>query len=277
MKVIKKVLSILGQSVLMLYTISLIFPFIWMLVNSFKTNQEFYANIWSVPKNFEFSNYLTALTEHGLGKYFFNSIYITFVGTFLTVFFSACAAYVVAKFKFWGRNIIFFLAVSTFLIPSVSSLPTLYKLMIDTGLYNSHIGLLVLYSSGLGMNFIILYGFFKGVSWTYAEAAKIDGANNYQIFFNIMIPLIKPGIFAVSLVSGINIWNDYFAPYMFLQDKSKYTISVGLYHLVQVQQYASDWTVLFAALTIATIPVMIVYLIMQDKLIDSFTSGGIKG
>jgi ABC-type glycerol-3-phosphate transport system permease component len=277
MKAAKKVLYIIRQSILMLYAISLIFPFVWMFINSLKTNQEFYADIWSIPKVFDISNYVIAMTEHGLGKFFLNSIFVTFFGTILTVFFSACAAYVVARFKFWGRNVIFFLAVSTFLIPAVSSLPTLYKLMIDTGLFNSHIGLIVIYSSGLGMNFIILYGFFRGVPWTYAEAAYIDGANNYQIFTKFMIPLIKPGIFAVTLISGINIWNDYFAPYMFLQDKSKYTVAVGLHHLVQVQQYASDWTVLFAALTIATIPVMLVYLILHEKLIDSFSSVGLKG
>ncbi|MFD0715722.1 carbohydrate ABC transporter permease [Paenibacillus sp. GCM10027626] len=268
---------IFAQIAFMVYALSIIYPFIWMFINSFKSGPEFYQNIWSLPQQWGWSNYSKAWNDTGLGTYFLNSVFITGVGTILAVLSAATSSYVVAKYKFPGGNLIFFFAVSTFLIPSVGTLAALYKLMINLSLFNSHIGLLVLYSAGLGMNFIILYGFFKGVSWEYAEAAHIDGANDWQIFFKIMLPMAKPGIAAVGLVTMINIWNDYFLPYIFLQDRKLFTVSVGLYDLVLKQQYAADWTTLFAALTMATIPILVVYFLLQDRLISGLTTGGLKG
>ncbi|MCQ6562018.1 carbohydrate ABC transporter permease [Paenibacillus mendelii] len=265
------------QLAFLIYAISIIYPFVWMFINSLKTGPEFYQNIWSLPQEWRWSNYGKAWSESGLGTYFINSLYLTGAGTALAVLFAAAPAYAVAKFKFFGSAVIFFLAVSTFFIPSVGSLAALYKLMIDLHLFNSHLGLLVLYSGGLGMNFIILYGFFKGISWEYAEAAYMDGANDWQVFFRIMLPLAKPGLTAVGLVTMIGIWNDYFMPYLFLQDSKLFTISVGLYDMVLKQQYAADWTTLFAALTLSTIPILIVYLWLQDRLISGFTTGGLKG
>nr|WP_286672509.1 carbohydrate ABC transporter permease [Cohnella hashimotonis] len=187
------------------------------------------------------------------------------------------AAYTVAKYKFTGKNVVYFFAISSFLIPQVGSLAALYKLMLDLHLYNSHIGLLILYSGGLSMNFIILHGFYRGVSWEYGEAAFIDGASHWQIFFRIMLPLSGPSIAAVSLVTMVSVWNDYFLPFMFLQDDRLYTISVGLYDMMLKQQYAADWTTLFAALTLSVLPILFVFILFQNKLVSGFTTGGLKG
>jgi len=272
----KGILSVI-HLLLIVYALSIIFPFIWLAVNSLKTNQEFYFDIWKIPDQLHWSNYADALHKNQLGKYFFNSIYVTVAGTAAALIFSAMAAYTVAKFSFRGRSIIFFFAVSTYLIPTAASIAALYRLMVDFQVINTHIGLIILYSSGLGFNFIILYGFFKGISWEYAEAAYLDGAGDWSIFFRIMLPLAKPGLAAVGLVTLINIWNDYFLPYLFLRDQKLYTVSVGLQNMVLRQQYAADWTTLFAALILATLPVLITYLFMQKQLISGFTTGGLKG
>jgi len=261
----------------MLYAISIIFPFIWLTINSFKTNPEFYWNIWTFPEHMQWVNYTNAWQTNQLGQYFFNSIFVTSVGTISAVMFSAMAAYTVAKFSFRGRSLLFFFAVSTYLIPTAASLAALYRFMVDFQLINTHIGLLIIYSSGLGFNFIILYGFFRGISWEYAEAAYLDGAGDWSIFFRIMLPLAKPGLAAVGLVTVINIWNDYFLPYLFLRDQKLFTVSVGLQNMVLRQQYAADWTTLFAALILATLPILIVYLFLQKQLISGFTTGGLKG
>jgi ABC-type glycerol-3-phosphate transport system permease component len=270
--------SFIIQVIFFLFAASIIYPFLWMIMNSFKSNAEFFQSVWAFPKHLLWSNYTRAWNEAGLGTYFFNSLYLTAVGTFLTVLSSATSSYVVARFNFVGKNIVFFFAISSFLIPSIGSLAALYKFMINMHLYNSHLGLLVLYSGGLGFGFIILYGFFKTISWEYAEAAYIDGANDWQIFYKIMIPFAKPGISAIGLISSIGIWNDYFTPYIFLQDHELYTVSIGLYFLNLKQGYQADWVTLYAALTLATLPVFVVYMIFQDKLISGFTtSGGLKG
>ncbi len=269
--------ALLLQIALFTYAATILYPFLWMAINAFKSNPEFYANVWSWPEKLLWSNYAKAWQESGLGTYFFNSLFITAGGTFLAVMFSAMSSYTVAKYKFTGRGAIFFFAVSSFLIPQIGSLAALYKLMIDLHLFNSHIGLLILYSGGLSMNFIILYGFYRGISWEYAEAAFIDGASHWQIFFRIMLPLSGPSIAAVSLVTMVSIWNDYFLPFMFLQDAKLYTISVGLYDMTVKQQYAANWTTLFAALTLSVIPILLVFILFQNKLVSGFTTGGLKG
>lgn len=272
-----KISHIIIQVIFILLTVSLVFPFLWLILNSLKTNVEFYANIWSFPKVPQFKNYIKACTQMGLGKYFLNSIVVTVLGTCASVLSAAMPAYVVAKFKFRGRNFVYNLAVLGMVIPSICSFGSLYKLMIQTHLINSHLGLIVYYSGGLGMGFVILYSFFKSISWSYAEAAYIDGASDWHVFTRIMLPLAKPGLAALALVNGINIWNDYFAPSMFLHNEELYTVSVGLQKMVVKQSYSADWTTLFAALITAAVPILIIYAIFHEKIIDGFSTGGLKG
>lgn len=265
------------QIVFILLTISLVFPFLWLILNSFKTNVEFYKDIWAFPEVPQIQNYVKAWTEVGLSKYFLNSVIVTLLGTCASVLSAAMPAYVVAKFRFRGRNFVYSLAVLGMVIPSICSFGSLYKLMIQTNLINSHLGLIVYYSGGLGMGFVILYGFFKSISWSYAEAAYIDGASDWCVFTKIMLPLARPGLAALALVNGINIWNDYFAPSMFLHNEELYTVSVGLQKMVVKQSYSADWTTLFAALIMAAIPILIIYVIFHEKIIDGFSTGGLKG
>ena len=265
------------QIVFIVLTISLVFPFLWLVLNSFKTNIEFYKDIWAFPEIPQIQNYVKAWTEVGLSKYFLNSVVVTLLGTGASVLSAAMPAYVVAKFKFRGRNFVYNLAVLGMVIPGICSFGSLYKLMIQTNLINSHLGLIIYYSGGLGMGFVILYGFFKSISWSYAEAAYIDGASDWYVFTKIMLPLARPGLAALALVNGINIWNDYFAPSMFLHNEELYTVSVGLQKMVVKQSYSADWTTLFAALIMAAIPILIIYVIFHEKIIDGFSTGGLKG
>ena len=265
------------QIVFILLTISLVFPFLWLVLNSFKTNIEFYKDIWAFPEIPQIQNYVKAWTEVGLSKYFLNSVVVTLLGTGASVLSAAMPAYVVAKFKFRGRNFVYNLAVLGMVIPGICSFGSLYKLMIQTNLINSHLGLIIYYSGGLGMGFVILYGFFKSISLSYAEAAYIDGASDWYVFTKIMLPLARPGLAALALVNGINIWNDYFAPSMFLHNEELYTVSVGLQKMVVKQSYSADWTTLFAALIMAAITILIIYVIFHEKIIVGFSTGGLKG
>lgn len=267
------------SAVFFLYALSLIFPFVWTLYNSFKDNREFFAEggVWNLPRLWKYENYINVWKEYDLLIYFWNSIKITAIGTFLSVLNSSTAAYVVAKYSFRGQRLIYTTVISVMLIPGIGSLSALYRFMNQTGLYNTHIGLLLLYAGGLGMGFLILYGFFQGVSWSYAEAAFVDGATDWQVFVHVMLPQAKPAIGAVSIIQGIAIWNDYFNPYMFLQDKTKYTLSVGLRQIVLEQSYAADWPKMFAAMIIATVPILILYAATQNTLIENTVAGGLKG
>ncbi len=274
----KLILSIFGV-IFLLYAMSLIFPFLWTLYNSLKDNREFFAigGVWALPKSWKIENYVNVWKEYDLLIYFYNSVKITFFGTALSVFMSAMAGYVVSKYEFKGRNFIYATAIAVMLIPGIGSLGALYKLMNQTGLYNTHTGVVMLYVGGLGISFLILHGFFKGLSWSYAEAAFVDGATDFTVFFRVMLPQAKPALGAVAIIQGINIWNDYFIPFMFLQDNNKFTLGVGLRQIVLEQSYSADWTKMFAAMIIATIPILIIYAIFQNTLIENTVAGGLKG
>lgn len=260
-----------------LYMLTLIFPFVWMLLNSLKTNMDFFKDIWSLPEKPLLSNYVNVWDQMNLLVYFGNSIKLTLLGTLASILTASMASYVIAKYKFKLSKLLYTMAIVVMLIPSIGTIAALYKFMISTHLFNTHLGLVLLYSGGFGFNFILLYGFFKSVSWSYAEAGFVDGASDAQVFMRIMLPQARPGIIAVAIIQGINVWNDYFNPYMFLQDKSKMTLAVGIYNLVQEQSYAADWPKLFAAMIIATVPVLIVYAIFSNTIIENTVAGGLKG
>ena len=255
-----------------LYMLTLIFPFVWMLLNSLKTNMDFFKDIWSLPEKPLLSNYVNVWDQMNLLVYFGNSIKLTLLGTLASILTASMASYVIAKYKFKLSKLLYTMAIVVMLIPSIGTIAALYKFMISTHLFNTHLGLVLLYSGGFGFNFILLYGFFKSVSWSY-----VDGASDAQVFLRIMLPQARPGIIAVAIIQGINVWNDYFNPYMFLQDKSKMTLAVGIYNLVQEQSYAADWPKLFAAMIIATVPVLIVYAIFSNTIIENTVAGGLKG
>ena len=260
-----------------LYMLTLIFPFVWMLLNSLKTNMDFFKDIWSLPEKPLLSNYVNVWDQMNLLVYFGNSIKLTLLGTLASILTASMASYVIAKYKFKLSKLLYTMAIVVMLIPSIGTIAALYTFMISTHLFNTHLGLVLLYSGGFGFNFILLYGFFKSVSWSYAEAGFVDGASDAQVFLRIMLPQARPGIIAVAIIQGINVGNDYFNPYMFLQDKSKMTLAVGIYNLVQEQSYAADWPKLFAAMIIATVPVLIVYAIFSNTIIENTVAGGLKG
>ena len=272
-KVIFAVVSVLC----FLYMLTLIFPFLWMLLNSFKTNMDFFQDIWNIPEKPLLSNYVNVWDQMNLLVYFLNSIKLTLLGTMASVITASMAAYVIAKYPFRMSKLLYSMAIVVMLIPSIGTIAALYKFMIATNLFNTHLGLILLYSGGFGFNFVLLYGFFKSISWSYAEAGFVDGATDWQVFTRIMLPQARPGIIAIAIIQGINVWNDYFNPYMFLQDKDKMTLAVGIYNLVQEQSYAADWPKLFAAMIISTVPVIIVYAIFSNTIIENTVAGGLKG
>jgi len=270
-----KPVLIIIEIILFTYAISLIFPYIWIWINSFKTVQEFYTSTWSLPESFDLKNYIRALNETNMLSYFKVSIIVTIIGTGIQVMFSAMTAYVLAKYKFKGNAFIYGMAIVGFLIPTSGTLAPLYVFLKDTGLFNIY-GLIIMYATGMGTNMIIFYSFFKKISWSYAEAAFIDGASDFRVFWSIMFPMAREATIAVSIITAINVWNDYFLPSILLNNPALQTVAVGLRSLQVQQQYNASWTVLFAAVIIATLPTILVYVIFQDKITKGFLVGGLK-
>ena len=166
-----KLFTVITEIPIFIYFVTLVFPFLWILLNSFKTSKEFFNDIWSLPKNFSFDNYINAWIDSKMYQYYLNSIIISTIATFTSVLLAAIVAYVLSKYKFRGRNFVYALSIAGFFIPQVGSLAPFYIFMKNAGLFNQ-VGLLLLYSGGMGTGMIILYSFFKNIPWDFAEAEE---------------------------------------------------------------------------------------------------------
>ena len=205
-------------AVFAVYAVSLLFPFLWMLLNSFRNVDEWkhltsLGQYWSFPSNWDLSNYIKILKEEIAGDNLLSmigySVLFTVLGTIVNVFFSACAAYCVAKYEFPGKRILYALAIFAMVVPVVGTLPAQVKFMEFMHLDDSIIGVLFLYSGAFGFNFILLHSSFQGISWNYAEAAQIDGANTFQSFWHITVPHIRTVVGLLVVLRTIWIFNSF--------------------------------------------------------------------
>lgn len=266
-------------TVFVLYALTLVFPFVWSALNSMRVNKDFKRDPldWFNFARWTLNNYNVALRgEYNMISMFGNSLFLSVVCTCTATVISAMSAYVVAKYRFRGKNIIYGLSITIMLIPTSGSLAALYRFMVDSALIDHYIGIILLNSGGFGFNFFLLYGTFKGVSWSYAEAAKIDGASNFKVFLKIMLPQVKSALVAVGIITFIGQWNDYFTPYMFLRNHP--TIAVGIYRLQKsFETSGSNWPVVFAAMVLTTVPVIVIFAVFQKTIISNTVAGGLKG
>ncbi len=278
----EKILFVFMFIIFLFFAITYIYPFIWVFYNSFKTRINYAQDYIGLPTSWTFDNFLEAFTYSSSETHYFNifqmlgmSVLICSLGTLVTVFVSSCAAYVVAKYEFPGRNVIFSVVIFSMIIPIVGSLPSQIQLMKNLGLDGTIIGVIFLYSGGFGMNFMLLYSFFKNLSWTYVEAAKIDGASDFKIFFSIILPMAKGPIIAISVITLIGQWNDYMTPMIYLPDMP--TIAVGLRLLADQMQQEGNYVLLFSTITLAIIPIILMFCFFSKTIMENTSVGGLKG
>lgn len=273
-----KVIKWIVFAIFVLYAISLLAPFLWMLLNTFKSQGEYTAgNFFGFPKEWKFDNVIEVLKFEIQGQTVLSmllmSIVTTALGTFINVGLSAISAYCVAKYNFPGKKIILGAAIFTMVVPIVGTLPAQVKMMDFLCINNSLIGVLFLYSGCFGFNFIMLHSSFETISWSYAEAAQIDGANRFQILFRVMLPLAKGPIIAVSILQAIIIWNDYSTPFLFMGNLK--TLAVGLQELQSAAN--GNYPLQFAGVMVAVIPIAILFACFQKTIIKNTVAGGLKG
>lgn len=278
----EKVLFIAMFLIFLFFAITYIFPFVWVLYNSFKTRIDYANDYIGLPSNWTFDNFIQAFSFSSTETHGFNifqmlgmSILLSVTGTLVTVFVSSCAAYVCAKYEFPGRNVILGVVIFTMIIPIVGSLPSQIQLMKNLHLDGQIIGIIFLYSGGFGMNFMLLYSFFKNLSWTYVEAAKIDGASDFRIFFSIILPMAKGPIVAISIITLIGQWNDYMTPMIYLPNMP--TIAVGLKLLSDAMEQMGNYVLLFATITLAILPIIIMFCVFSKTIMENTSVGGLKG
>lgn len=259
--------------------ISIVYPFCWLFINSLKTDFAFRQNSFALPERIIFANYYNAmaysLNGNTIVNMFFNSL-IDLVGIVsLGLFFSCCTAYVLSKYNFRGREFLFNLALIIMIVPTIGSTAVVYKMWNVLHIYDTYFSVFFMASSGFGTGFLLLYATFKNVSWTYAEAAFIDGSSHFRVFFEIMLPQVMPTVISILIITSIGVWNDYYTPFMYLPTKP--TIAVGLYEIQSNAVTKQEYTMFFALMLISVLPIAILFVIMQNTIMENVVSGGIKG
>lgn len=262
-----------------IYGISLVIPLVWGLTMSFQDRILFITDKLSLPTVLHPENYANAFYElesdgNNMFTMFFNSFWYAFGGSFFGICVTIISAYVCAKYKFALRGVAYWMNIIAIILPVMGTLPARYKLFTQIHIIDSPL-VLISALSMIGMNFVIAYSFFKGVSWEYAEAAFIDGAGHFRVFWQIMLPMASSPIIAMWLTSFITEWNDSSSPLIFL--KSYPTLASGFYIYQERMGRNMNYPVLFAGLFVAAAPIVALYLIFQDKLMSLQIGSGMKG
>ena len=282
----EKITKTVFYLVFWVYSASFLFFVFWAFYNSLKpTDEEFLTHMMAFPTSWRIQNYLDAYNyitdkDSGVGfiAMFINSLWFAGGSAFLTTFMHAITGYIFAKYTFPGQKVAFRIILISIAIPIVGSLPSLYKVIYALQMQESPL-ILLMYLSGFGSNFLIMYAFFRSVSCTYMEAAEIDGANRFQIFFKIMLPMAAGPFLSLFLLTFIAQWNNYETPMLFLRTMP--TLSSGLYNFSYNLQFdhslLNGRPMFFAGILMASIPVIILVAIFGDKIMKNVNMGGIKG
>ncbi|OAS13978.1 carbohydrate ABC transporter permease [Paenibacillus oryzisoli] len=265
--------------ILGIWSLCVMYPLFWTVIASLKDNKQFLlGHPWALP-NFPllWENYSYVWQKYKFGNYFINSISVTTVSTIAGVLLSATTAYVIARFAFRGSNLLFLSYLAYKMIPAFLGIIPLFFLMNDLHLTNTLSGLMLIYAiTAVPFGVFMLVGFFKTLPKELEEAAAIDGANHYGTFFRVMLPLAKPGLVSLAIVTVLNIWNEYIMALVFISTPGKYTLPVGIAVMQAEMQYRTEWGPLFAALTIAMVPVLLFYFIFQRQITGGMTAGAVK-
>ena len=270
-----------GNVFLAVLTLFSLLPMVWMLLTSVKSQFAAlqYPPEW-VPRNPTMENYTRLLSPtNDVGReflqYLLNSLWVSFATTVLGVAVAVPAAYAFSRFRFPGRNLLFYSVLLRNMFPAVVFLMPLFIMMRWLGLVNTYASLILTYLTfGLPLSIWLLKGFYDNIPVQLEQAARIDGATRFQAFFLIVMPLSSPGIIATAIYSFILAWNEYVYALTFLNDKSKLTLPVGLQRFFS--EYATNWPGLMAASFIMSVPVVVLFLFMQKYFVRALTEGAVK-
>lgn len=274
-----RLLAGLGHVALVVWAIMILFPLLFAVLASFKNNTEiFIENPFGLPSSWDFASFGRAWTRANIGTYFINSIIVVTVSTFGTMLLGAMAAYVLSRYRFRGNRLIYYFFVAGLAFPVYVVLTPLYLVVDSFGLLNNHFGLILVYIAySLPFTVFFLAAFFKTLPTPVAEAAIIDGASHTKLFFQVMMPMARPGLVSITIFNVIGQWNQYVLPLALLPDrKDKWLLTQGIAAISTSAGYEADWPALFAALTIAILPMIVMYALFQRQIQSGLTAGAVK-
>lgn len=272
----RKIGNFVINAVLMLYSLFNIIPVVWMLISSFKTEVDYQSNVLGFPKAFEFHNYYKVIVEKELYRYLYNSLINVIVVVPIALFFVFVTGYLLSRYKFRGRNLIYGMFMIGVFLPMQALLVPIYLEFSQMGLLDSRYTLWIpLIAFSLSMSIFVTESFIKTIPVAIEEAAYVDGASFGDILFKIVMPMCVPVLSTSLILIFINVWNEFALSYTLLQKDTYRTISYAVKLFEGMN--ASNITLQLGALVVASVPVVVLYLCFSDKVIAGMTTGAVKG
>lgn len=269
-RIIRWIISI----ILIIYTLFTVFVVGVTFLDSLKSQTDLVTNFVGLPKKISFSSY-TAVLHGDFLKYFFNSVIVTVCGTGGCMLLSSMAAYGIARYEFKGKGFLSSYFLIGMMVPIQVSILPLFLMLRQMGLLNNLVGLILIYISGISMSCLIFQKFFRTIPKALEESARLDGCHDVKLFFRIILPICKPVLFTMALITAIGEWNDFYMPMVLLGNKNVTTLTLAIYRYIgQFIRYMSES---MAAVVITLIPIVVIYFIFSSQIVEGLTGGAVKG
>lgn len=266
--------SPLVKTALSVLAVLMVYPFFWVILSSFKSTDEIYTSAFSLPERFLFINYYNAWVEADIGICFGNSVLVSALSLGATLLFASMAAYVLARK--WKNPLLLAYFTLGIMIPLQAIVIPSFLIIRNIALINTRTGLILVYTvSGLSFGIFVLTGFLRTLPCEIEEAALIDGSGFTQTFFRIILPMAKPAMASVGILSFLQYWNEYLFASVLIAKQEYKTLTQGIMALRG--PYTTDYGMLTAGLALAIIPLIIVYILLQKQVIEGMTAGAVKG
>lgn len=269
--------AVLIHAVLIAYTVICLFPIVLIIMNSLKSRQAIFSQPLMPPttKTFDLIGFTSVLSQGNFPHYFLSSLIVTIASLVCALLFGAMAAFALAEYRFRGNTLMGLYLALGVMIPIRLGTVSILQLMVATGLVNTYLALILVYTAqGLPLAIFILTEFMKQISGDLKAAARIDGLSEYAIFFRLVLPLTRPAIATVAVFTMIPIWNDLWFPLILAPGEDTKTVTLGAQTFIG--QYVTNWNAVLAALSLAILPVMVLYAFFSRQLIRGITAGAVK-
>jgi len=266
--------NLLSHAVLIGWAILVLVPFSWAMLASTKSSREIFGEPWSLPEEWRWENF-TSAWEKGVGDYLLNSVIVVTGGVILTMLIGSMTAYVLARYEFRGNRFIYYLFASGMMFPVFLAIVPLFFVVQGLGMLSTYHGLILVYVAySLPFTVFFMHAFFRTLPSSVAEAAIMDGCSHTSVFFRVMLPMARPGLLSIGIFNVLGQWNQFVLPAFLSPEKP--VLAQGIASLLASQRYEGDWGALFAALAVAMLPVVIVYLIFYRQIQAGLTGGTLK-
>ncbi len=275
-KIKRRTVSVFSHVFLIIVSLSCLFPLWWAFSSSLKTQQTVFNDLSLFPKVPHWENYFVAWTKANFGLYFLNSLFYTVTVVIGVIIIASMAAYAFSRLRFWGKDVLFLILISTMMIPIPGSFIALYVLLNKLHLVNTRIGyILPQINGGLALGIFLLKTFFDDLPKELEDSARIDGCGRLRVYWHIALPLARPAIAVLAIFNILAVWNEYLLAMLVLSNKNLMPLQRGL--MVFQGAHITQYPLLMAGIVITILPVLVVYLMLQKHIIKGITAGAVKG